>query len=263
MLLTSFWAGLNALVAWLLETVVLGVNAFISGIQKLPGSLVDHIYWSAPVVLLLYGLLVLWLIFVHTRRMRYWVAISVLAILLSWHAMQVCLSQQAQCKVIFYSIDGHQVVSFVKGHQSILCVDSRFRAVPNKHAYHVQPSQTALGITSSVSYTLEEAAQQPDFPLQTWQGIQAAVWQGKQFIFLDRGSRPLPYFIAKVHTDFLVVENNAVASLQPLLDRFVFDTLVIGATNSRALAEQLQGAATQCGLYSHSLLQQGALTVSW
>ena len=262
-LLTSSWVALSALVAWLLETMVLGVNSFIACIQKLPYSIIAHVSWNVFMVLLLYGLLILWLAFLRTRQLRYGVATSMLALLLSLQAIETRLVQQEQCQVIFYSIDRHQVVAFIKGRQSTLCVDGRFKDVPHKHCYHVQPSHTALGITSWGSYTLEEAAQQPDFPLQTWQGLKVAVWYGKQFIFLDSGSQPLPRFISKVSTDFLVVENNAVTALQPLLDRFDFDTLVIGASNSRALAQQLQGAATQHGLHSHSLLQQGALTVSW
>ncbi len=68
---------------------------------------------------------------------------------------------------------------------------------------------------------------------------------------------------AKVHTDFLVVEENALTTLQPLLDRFDFGTLVIGASNRRSLAQKLQEEALKYRLHSHSLLQQGALTVSW
>lgn len=262
-LMTSFWPGLSVLVAWVLEHLVRGVNTFVIGIQALPYSVIDNLALSTVAVLLLYSLLILWLLFWHTRRLRYGVAASVLILLLSLRAIQTCLIQQAQCQVIFYSIDCHQVVAFMQGRQSTLCVDARFKDVPHKHCYHVQPSHTALGITSLVSYTLEEAAQQPDFPLQTWQGLKVAVWYGKQFIFLDRDSLPLPHFASKVPTDFLVIENNVVTALQPLLDRFDFDILVIGASNARAVAQQLQGAATQRGLYSHSLLQQGALSVSW
>jgi competence protein ComEC len=262
-LATGFWVDLSILIAWLLETVVLGVNAFIDHIQRLPYSLVEHIYWSIFVVLLLYGLLVLCLTFLHTKRMKYLIAISALAILLLLHAMQVYLVRQTQCKVIFYSIDRHQVAAFIKGRHSTLCVDSRFKTDTQQCAYHVQPSQAALGITSSDTYMLEEAVQPQEFPMQVWHGLRVAVWQGKKFIFLGKRGRDLPRLAEKVHTDFLVVEENAVTTLQPLLDRFRFGTLVIGASNRKFLAQQLQEEAVQHGLHSHSLLQHGALTVSW
>jgi len=262
-LMTSFCTSLSMLSAWLLEIVVLGVNKFVGSIQKLPSSLVAPIYLNFSVLLLLYGLLVLYLAFLHTKRMQYLIAMSVLAMLLSLHAMRIYLSQQTQRKVIFYSIDHHQVISFVKGHHSTLCVDNRFEVDSPKYAYHVQPSQTALGITSSDTYTLEEVVQQQEFPMRVWHGLKVAVWQGKKFIFLDKNSKKLPHLAEKVYTDFLVVEENVVTTLQPLLDRFDFGTLVIGASNRRLLAHQLQEEATQHGLYSHSLLPQGAFTLSW
>jgi hypothetical protein len=90
-----------------------------------------------------------------------------------------------------------------------------------------------------------------------------AVWQGKKFIFIDKNSEDLPHLAEKVPTDFLVVEENAVITLQPLLDRLDVGTLVIGASNQRSLAQKLQKEAMQHGLHNHSLLQQGAFTVSW
>jgi competence protein ComEC len=262
-LVTSFWAGLSAPIAWLLEAVVLGVNIFIDSIQKLPYSLVEPIYWSTFVVVLLYGLIVLYLAFLHTKRMKYLMAVSALAILLSLRAIQVHFVRQTQCKVIFYSIDRYQVTAFIKGRHSTLCVDSRFKANAQKCAYHVQPSQAALGIISSDTYMLEEAVQHQEFPMQAWHGLRVAVWQGKKFIFLGKSGGELPCFARKVHTDFLVVEEDAVTNLQPLLDRVDFGTLVIGTSNQRFLAQQLQEVATQHGLCSHSLPQHGALTVSW
>ena len=260
-LLTSFWPSLSVLLTWLLEAMTVGVNAFIEGIQKLPYSIIDRVVLTTPVVVLLYSLLILWLVFLHTRRLRYLMTMSMVALLLSWYAVRSCLEQQAQRRVIFYSIKYHQAVAFIRGRQSVLCIDERFKASSRKYDYHVQPSQAALGITSSVSYTLREAAQRPEFPLQTWQGLHVLVWHGQKFIFLGDRSSPLPSFASKVHTDFLVIENNVVTELQPLLDRFDFKMLVIGTSNTQSLTEQLQSSAASRGIHSHSLLKQGALTL--
>ena len=262
-LMTSCWPALSVLVAWVLEHLVLSVNALVRSIQALPHSVIDNVALSTFTVLLLYSLLLLWLLFWRTRRLRYGVAASVLILLLSLRAIQTCLVQQSQRQVIFYSVGRHQVVAFMQGCQSTLCTDARFKDFPHKHCFHVQPSHIALGITSLVRYTFEEAAQQPGFPLQTWQGLKVAVWDGKQFIFVSSNSLSCLRFASRVPTDFLILENNAVTALQPLLDRFDFATLVIGASNDRALAQRLQAAATQRGLHSHSLREQGALSVSW
>lgn len=262
-LTTGFCPGCSSMIGWVLEKIVEGVNAFVAAIQALPYSIIDNIYLSVTAVLLLYGFLLLWLLFWHTRRLRYGVIASIVVVLLSLHGIHSYLVQQAQCQVIFYSISRHQVIAFTKGHQSALCVDDHFRDLPEKYTYHVQPSQTALGISPTTYYTFEDAVQAPNFPLQTCHGLRIAVWQGKRFVFVHKCSQPLPCLSSKLRADFLVVEDNTVATLLPLLDRFTFDTLVIGASNMPHVTEQLQAEAREYGLCSHFLRQQGALVVAW
>ncbi len=262
-LMTSFWMSLSGLLAWILEHLVSGVNAFVGSIQTLPYSVIDHLFLTPFTVLLLYAFLASWLLFWHTRRLRYGVIACMLIGLISLRTIQACLSQQAQRRVIFYSIDRHQVVAFIRGSQSTLCVDDYFKNTPLQLHRHVMPSHTVLGISSLASYTLEEAALQDGFPLQSWQGLKVAVWGEKQFIFLDKDCRALPIFTPKVHTNFLIIENNGIKDLSPLLDQFEFDVLVLGASNTQKLAQKLQDAATQHGICSHSLHQKGALSVSF
>jgi competence protein ComEC len=262
-LMTSFWAPLSTLIADMLEKVVLAINGFVGIIQRLPYGLVDHIHVDAAVVLLLYLILLLCLALLHTRQMKYLLTASMLVIMLSLHAIQVHWGRQGQRKLIFYSVNHHQVISFVKGQHSTLCVDNRFSVDSPKYAYHVQPNQTALGITSLVTYTLEEATEKSSFPLQTVLGLKVAVWQGKKLLIINDSIRDLPRLAEKIYVDFLVVEGNAVKTLQPLLDRFYFGTLIIGTCNQQALAQQLQEEATQHGLCSHSLFHQGAFTAAW
>lgn len=261
-LTTGCWPVLIGMIGWILEKVVGGVNAFVAAIQALPCSIIDNIYLGVAALLLLYSFLLSWLLFWHTRRMRYGVTASVVIVMLSVHIAYNNLIQQSQRQVVFYSIGRHQVAAFVKGHQGVLCTDGHFKDLPDKYAYHVQPSQVALGISSAVHYTFDEAAQAPDFPLRTWQGLQIAIWQGKRFVFVNKVSQLPPYLATKVHTDFLVVEDNVSETLLPILDRFTFDMLVIGASNTARIAKQLQSEAREYGLYSHSLRQEGALVIS-
>jgi len=262
-LVTSVWTSLSLSMAWLLETVVLRMHVFLERIQKLPYSLVEPIYVSVWVVFLLYGILILFLAFLHHKRMSYLIASSVLTILLSLYTTHVSLSRYKQCRVIFYSIDRHQVVAFVKGRHSTLCVDRHFKVNAPKYAHHVQPSQMALGITSSDTYLMKEAVRRDALPMHCWHGIKVVVWQGKTLIIVDRENKNLPALNQKLHIDFLVVEANAVTRLKPLLDRFDVGTLIIGASNGTMLAQKLQKEAVEHGLYSHSLQQQGAFMVSW
>ncbi|XWN35312.1 MAG: ComEC/Rec2 family competence protein [Roseivirga sp.] len=262
-LMTSFWPGLSAVLAWLLEQVVKGVHLIIFGLKQLPGSLFGSIAVSAPMVVLLYGLLLTLLLFLHRRKLSYLVGTSVLALLLAVRSIHQQLCQQAQRQVIFYSVAPHQAMAFVKGRQATVCVDEGLLADPQKYAYHLQPSQMALGIMSTACCTAEALAQQPRFPWQSWQGLFIAVWQGQRVVWVHQKMGHLPHLAQKIPIDFLVVDNNAVTTLRPWLDQFEVGQLVIGAANSRAVAKKLQEEALAYQLRCHSLLHQGALTVAW
>ncbi|MEL6152457.1 MAG: hypothetical protein AAFQ78_00315, partial [Bacteroidota bacterium] len=243
--------------------VVLGVNAFVGGLQRLPCSSLEYIYLSAFTVLLLYSLLVLWLALWRTRQFRYCVAMSLVGLVLSVHFVRLYFTHQKQGEVIFYSIGRRRAVAFVKGRHSTLWTDRGLEATNRAYASHIQPGLGAMGVTVANHYAFEDAVQHLGFPMRYWRGLRIAVWQDKLFLFIDQGSLPLPHLTDKVYADFLVVEDNAVTSLQPLLDRFDCATLVIGASNSKQVAQQLQDAAVQYGLHSHSLRRQRALVVSW
>lgn len=262
-LLTSFWADLSALVAWILEQVTWLVNQFVLWVNSLPFSLIENIYLDTLSLLLLYTLLIALLIFLQRKKFNYLLIASGVALLLCVWSTQVLLRQQAQQGVVFYSINHHRVVAFIKGLDSMLCVDKGFKAHEKKYTYHVKPSQLAMGIRTNTSYSFVEAASAQGFPLQVWEEFKVGVWGQKKFVFIDKANLPWPRFAKKVSTDFLVIEENALLNLQPLLDQFDFDTLIIGASNKKQLALQLKMEADQLSLNSHSLHQQGVFTAYW
>jgi len=262
-LLTSCWTDLSALLAWLLEQITWLVNQFVKWISSLPGSLIKDVYLDATSLLGWYALLIILLTFLQRRRFKYLLIASGIAFSLGVRATQAFLHQQRQQGVVFYSINKHQVAAFIKGPTSILCVDKAFQACGPKYVYHIKPSQLAMGIRTNTQYSFEEAASIPSVPWRVWQGLKLGAWQGKTFLLIDKPRDRWPQLKQKVHTNFVVIEENALTKLQPLLDRFAFDMLIIGASNKRQLARQLKREADRLNLNCHSLHQQGAFSAFW
>lgn len=262
-LLTSFWPGLSALLAWLLDQITWLVNQFVGWVSSLPASVIKDIYLDTPSLLLWYSLLITLLIFLQRKKFLYLVIASGAALFLGVRTAQTFLQQQMQQGVIFYSIHNHQAVNFIKGPTSTLCTDERFLAHEKKYTYHIKPSQLAMGIRSSNRYSFEEAVSSPDFPLQVWAGFSVGVWGQKKFIFIDKPPVHGPCLTQKMHVNFLVVEANALTRLEPLLSQFEIGTLIIGASNKKQLALQLRAEADKLNLPCHSLHQQGAFQAYW
>ena len=262
-LLTSFWPDLSQLLAWLLYQITWQINQFVEQISSLPLSVVEDIYLDTPTLLLWYGLLIALLTFLQSKKMPYLVMATGVALSLGIRTTHTFLQQQKQQGVIFYSIRNHQAANFIKGTQSTLCTDELFLTYEQHYTYHVKPSQLAMGIRSVKKYSFQEASSSPSFPLQVCTGCSIGVWGNKKFIFIDKPPGHGPWLTQKMYVDFLVVEDNALTSLAPLLSQFEIGTLVIGSSNKKQQALQLKAEADQLNISCHSLHEQGALQVYW
>ncbi|MEL6539360.1 MAG: ComEC/Rec2 family competence protein [Bacteroidota bacterium] len=261
-LATSGCPPVNSVVVWALQAVVGGTHSFVERVQRLPYSVVGNVYLDSIIVFLLYASLLAWLLLMRTRRFKYLLAVSLCFFLLVGTALRDHLAQMRQRRMVFYSIPRHRAVAFIRGRHSVVYTGMNALA-PHKYTQHIQPSHSAWGIKDIACFTTKEAAQQPAVALKIYQGVKVMVWEGKTFIFIDNKNHPLPHLSYKLPVDFVVVERDAIAGLQALLSRFSFGTLVIGASNTQSLASRLQAEAEQRGLRSHSLLQHGALVVTW
>ncbi|MEM7383118.1 MAG: ComEC/Rec2 family competence protein [Bacteroidota bacterium] len=262
-LLTSFWPDLSTPLAWLLAQLTWLVNQFVEQVSSLPLSALEDIYLDIPTLLLWYGLLVTLLTFLQRKRILYLVIATGAALSLCVRTTQAFLQHQKQQGVIFYNIHGYQAVNFIRGPTSTLCTDERLLAHEKQYTYHIKPSQLAMGIRHSHRYSFQEAVSSPDFPLQVWAGCSIGVWGQKKFIFIDGPPVHGPWLTQKMYVDFLVIEANALTSLEPLLSKFEIGVLIIGASNKKQLALRLSVEADQLNLPCHSLHQQGAFQAYW
>ncbi len=252
---------LNASVAGLLHTVVLCMNTFTLWIQQLPCSTLGPIYLSCTAVVLIYIFLLFLVFLLYTKRRRYLVGMGMLSICATGYTLMVYQTQRIQRKVIFYSIGHHQVINFIQGTRSVLCVDARFKHSPAAYARHVLPSQTYWGITAASLCSFVEAKRKSTVPVDFWHDLTLFSWVGRTFILLDKPISHWPLVEERISVDVLVVENNAVIDLQPLFMRLDINQLIIGASNDDKVAMSLKKFARQHGIAYHDLQAQGALMI--
>ncbi|OJW67236.1 MAG: hypothetical protein BGO68_01425 [Candidatus Amoebophilus sp. 36-38] len=262
-LFTCWWTGLSVLIAWVLEWITWLVNQFVGWVNGLPYSVIENMYLPAPRLFLWYGLLIILLVFLERKKFRLLLLASGCALLLSLSAIQEILQRHSHQGVIFYSIPSHQVVGFFKGSHHVLLVDEQFRKEDKKFNYHIQPSQLAMGIHTNEQCTFIEAVKLPEMPIRNWEDMRVGVWGKKMFVFIDKPVTHWPLINKKLQVDFLVIERNGVSSLRSLVEHFECKTLIIGTSNTKRRAEQLEMEAKELHLKIHVLYKQGALKVCW
>ncbi|MEN0016335.1 MAG: ComEC/Rec2 family competence protein [Bacteroidota bacterium] len=259
-LLTSWFTALNMLVSALASHVTGLNNRFVAWISNLPGSTLQDIYVDMPWLWVSYSLAIALLMFLQSRKLGYLLAATGIACAFGLYRARTGWVRHGQQGVIFYSIPNHQAVSFIQGPSAVYCADTSWLGQERKYQRQVAPSYGALGLQVKHRYSWQAAAQCSTFPLQTWQGYTLVVWGRQQLVFVDHPPVPQPYPLSKIHADFLILERNAVRNLATLVNQFAIDTLLIGASNSAAVAWQLQVEAAQYNIDFHSLRHNGAYT---
>ena len=169
----------------------------------------------------------------------------------------------SQQGIVFYSVYPQKAVAFMQGTHSWLLVDEALQGDMRRFNHQIKPSLLAMGIDHYNSHTLEEVIHLPHLPWQAYQGIKIGYWGGKRLVMVDQPGIRWPLWDIKIFTDYLIIEDNGINSLEPLLTQFECGTLVIGSSNRKRLAAQLQVEAKQLQLNSHHLCEQGALQVDW
>jgi competence protein ComEC len=262
-LLTSGWEMLNVGVSWLLEQVTILVNQFVVGIHRLPYSVVEDMYMDKWQVGLWYGALGSILVFCYTKTFRSFLLVSIVIFSLATNNIKIALQQRSQQGIVFYSVYPHEALAFVQGTHSFLLMEEGLKSNSKRFNHQIKPHLLASGIAHHDNYTLEEAIRLPHLPWQEYQGIKIGYWGGKRFIMIDQPGIQWPLWNTKIFTDYLIIKGNSINSLGRLLAQFECGTLVIGSSNRKRLAAQLQVEARQLQINSHYLFEQGALQVDW
>ena len=261
-LVTTPWPIINMHVSRLLGYVIMGMNKWVMLIHQLPGSTMQ-LYIEAWQVLLCYGILISALIFFHTRTFRAFMLLSIVTLALAIGSIQMAIQRHRQRGIVVYSVAPYQAIACVNSRYGLLLVDKALCEDSQKIAYQLEPSLLARGIADYQTYSFDEVMGMQHMTWKTYAGIKVGVWQGKTIIILDQALPRNLISGQQMVVDFLVLEKNSVKSLSQLVDLFSVKTLVIGASNSQRLAQQLEIEAKHHQIHYHNLRTQGALQVTW
>lgn len=260
-IVTSHWGVVNDYISWLLEYVTMLMNKWVNFIHQLPCKQVN-IYIDSWQVILCYGILVSCLIFLHTRTFKAFILVAIVTLTLAIGSIKIVIQQYFQRGIIFYSVAPYEAIAFVHGMHGLLLLDQGMSENKKKVSYQLHPILLARGIDCYQTCLFDELECMPNMPWQTYDGITLGVWQGKKIIIINHDLHKYPVGNQKIFADFLVIQNNSVNSLSQILDRFDFNTLVIGSSNWKKLARKIENEANNHQVNNHNL-EKGALQITW
>ena len=247
--------GLSFLV-WLLNTVI----RFVEG---LPGSTTTSIYISGLDTLFLYLLILLMILFLTARKIRYIYLCLVLLIFFSARSGLYEYLRQDRVQIAVFQVKGSSLYDFVAGERDVCVKDykavrmggystenvSRFRIAERIH--HTRTTYLA-------GESFQPEAQERDFGF--------LVRKGSFIQFLDRrigiisGSLP-PGFSHGLKLDLVILSGNPKITIQEIMKVFSPDQIVIDASNSWSNSRVWKKQAEEVGIPCHSVVDEGGVVL--
>ncbi len=241
--LTSWLPFMASLLGTVLYWLVAVINKFVFIIEALPFSSFVGVWISPSQALLLYAIVVASCL-AYGLGERFWLRTTFIASLIFLTTSYMIVQNAYQKKQLtFYRIPGF---SHLEVHQAGVFTSRSANVPADKIGYHVQPSR----IRNLVNQADESSFIGQDPFL---------IWEGKSFIFIENEDQKSG---DSLQVNYLVLGNDAVDKLAPLVATINFDYLIIDSSNSWYRANQLMREAEALEIQFHSILHQGAFTIT-
>lgn len=241
--LTSWLPFMASLLGTVLYWLVAIINKFVFMIEALPLSSFVGVWISPSQAFLLYAIVIASCL-AYGLGERFWLRTTFIASLIFLTISYLVVQNGYQNKQLtFYRIPGF---SHVEAHHAGL-FSSRSANVPaDKIGYHVQPSRIQNLVNQANEFSFIE---QGPF----------LIWEGKSFLFIENEDQKSG---DSLQVNYLVLGNDAVDKLEPLVATINFDYLIIDSSNSWYRANQMMREAEALEIQFHSILHQGAFTIT-
>ncbi len=113
-------------------------NSIVAFIEKLPGSYIESIHFSIPVLLLTYSLLIVIVIYFNKRDVFIFKIGLTFILLISLVQFWENYQSRNQKELIIYSIKDHTCIQIIKGKEATTVADSNLIADPANLNFHIQ-----------------------------------------------------------------------------------------------------------------------------
>jgi competence protein ComEC len=242
---------------FLLDFFLKFLNASTVFFQKLPHSLLEGISWSVAEIFLLYAAFFLVSKFIQSYKIIF-LKISLLCFfctMLLWIQDFLAITQQKM--LIVYCVKKHSAIDFIEGERNCLLADESLLASPEKINQNIRPNWWKLHLKETSIYPIHCLMKTNRIG-----GIRfhnsIIEFRSKKILLLNRHSVHDRPCLLKEKIDWLVLSDNAAASIKSLFEKFHFELIVFDASNDPAYTKQCIQECLQLRLPYYSISEKGA-----
>jgi competence protein ComEC len=231
------------LAGWLAKGLALSVwllNEGLFFVSQLPSPVIYPIPMTMVQSLCLGGIIVCVYSLLRSRRFRWvWALVGCFTLF----ALDDFFAVNAGGReFVVYAVPRHSVMEWSGNGYAVVAMDSAIQRNTSAIRYHIEPNRVFRKTTNVASISNRHD------PLEYYQV------GGKRFLWIGRTLGNGPHLA----TDFLVVGNNAIRSLETLQRTVTFEHLILDSSNSRYYEEKIIHEAAKLGIPCYSVSRDGA-----
>lgn len=237
------------IVGWLLEWTIKIVNIGVFAVEDLPYSLINGVYLTTFQCWLLMGVIISFILLFEFREFYYLITAFLLIFVYSGVQWQHYNQEVLKKQLTIYKINGHGAMEWIDDGRSYFYSDSSLVNDLERIRFHIRPNRVASGVGS---VTVNDS-----LLMKSSTGFRYFNFLNRKALWIDQKNCNLPN---KVITDYLIIGNNAVSSLDKIKDNIEFQQLILDSSNSRAYSIRMLGEARLKNISVHSVITQGAFS---
>ena len=251
LLAISFLSPVASVVGWLLEWTIKILNIGVFAVEDLPYSLINGVYLTTLQCWLSIGVIISVIFLFEFKKFQYVITGLVLAVLYAVVQWQHYYEEIGITKLIVYRVNGHGAMEWIDHGKAYFYSDSTLLNDQERIRFHIRPNRIASGVGNIL--TNDSIFQ------ESLNGFRFYDFQNNKVLWVSQKNCELPN---KVITDYLIIGNNAVSSLDKIEGKIEFRQIILDSSNSLTYATKILNEAKSRNIAIHSVLTQGAFSVT-
>jgi len=253
-------------VSVLLKYMVSFMNQVVFIIEDLPMSVIEGIYVNIPIMILMYGVLVLLTMFFNYKRVVF-LMYSLICIFLIFVVLIVReISLINQKKVIVYNIPGKSVMNIIDGKENVLFVDEELKS---KEIRYAKENWIELGLNKEKTILFQNTSSQ--YLLTNLIKIENPnIWFYKNFfsfynfkilVVNNDAFFSLHEETEKIEVDLIIIQKEAKVNMNNLLSKVKTKYIVFDSSCPKSKVIKWQKQVQNSAIKVHSVFLEGAWTI--
>lgn len=245
-----------SMIGYCTEQLMWFVNEMISYVHHLPLSLIEWIYIDFVELIIIYVITLTLITGLQYGVFRTLVLSSALILaILSWNLFRHSV-QSRKHELVIYEVADKIAIDHIQGHSSKLYLNTfnteelellSFQINPYRISSGLRPIEEGISTFEKIGFVKKSV-------------ISHGMIAHQRFTLIDSTTFHLE-FNDEVNTDYLIVSNGAVKSLNWLNDQFDFKMVILSTKNSSYYTRKMKDQAKKLNLNLHSLKEDGALII--